>query len=107
MLLLHTSAESRLPACCRKNGAHRCELTAAERALIGGHPESYPGLWGNGERCPYSPSTAPKTRAESISVPVAQAIFAELASHPAAAAQTESRRRISRDRSRQKRGPPE
>jgi hypothetical protein len=103
---LQASAASSLPACCRKNGQHHCAMSPAERALLEGHPDAYPGLWGRGERCPYAPSTAPRVRAEALSVPVAQAVFAELASHPAVVAQTESKRRIARDRARQKRGPP-
>lgn len=104
---LPVSAASRLPACCRKNGAHHCEMSPAERALLEGHPDAYPGLWARSERCPYAPSTAPRVRGEVLSVPVAQAIFAGLVSHPAAAVQTECLRRITLDRARQKRGPPD
>lgn len=107
LLSLQASAESRvLPACCRKGGAHHCELSAAERALLEGRAQAYPGLWAKGERCPYAPSTAPRLRSEALAGPTAQAVFAGLAIHPAAVAQTESLWRVARDRSRHKRGPP-
>ncbi|RXH57349.1 hypothetical protein GRAN_0659 [Granulicella sibirica] len=41
-----------------------------------------------------------------MSVDVSDGLFASLMTHPAGVAQTESKWRISRDRSRQKRGPP-
>lgn len=58
------------------------------------------------ERCPYYPGLAAAVHAEVLAVPVSEAMFAGLVSHPTGVAQTESKRRISRDRSRQKRGPP-
>lgn len=59
------------------------------------------------ERCPYCPATLPAWHhQDTFAAPAAQAIFAELLSHPSGTVQTESKRRISRDRSRQKRGPP-
>jgi hypothetical protein len=106
LLSLQARAATSVPMCCRKNGQHHCGLSPTERALLQGQQQAYPGFWGTGERCPYAPSTAPKVRSEALSIPVAQAIFAGLASHPAGAVHTESKRRISLDRARQKRGPP-
>lgn len=58
------------------------------------------------EKCPYYPGAAAIPHSEFYSAPPAEAIFTSLVSHPCGVAQTESKRRISRDRSRQKRGPP-
>ena len=58
------------------------------------------------EKCSYCPSALVATHSEPLALPVADAVFASLVSHPAGVAKTESMWRISRDRSRQKRGPP-
>jgi hypothetical protein len=58
------------------------------------------------EKCPYCPSAVVAAHSELLALPVGSAVFASIVSHPAGVAQTESMWRISRDRSRQKRGPP-
>ncbi len=58
------------------------------------------------ETCPYCPGSIAPTYTDVLAVSVAEATFASLVNHPSGVAQTESKRRISRDRSRQKRGPP-
>jgi hypothetical protein len=58
------------------------------------------------DRCPYGSQSAPATPHSAWSLDPSSAIFAGILAHPAIAPQTESRRRISADRSRQKRGPP-
>jgi hypothetical protein len=58
------------------------------------------------EKCPYYPDSVAASHPNRLGVSPSQAIFAGLSSHPAVFAQMESRWRISRDRSRQKRGPP-
>ncbi len=58
------------------------------------------------EKCPrYSASPTVFHQSQSGVAP-SQIILAELLSHPAVHAQLESKQRISRSRSRQKRGPP-
>ena len=57
------------------------------------------------EKCPYCPAAVAMI-GYTLFPPVGQAIYAELHAHPAVAAQAESKLRISRGRSRQKRGPP-
>ena len=61
------------------------------------------------EKCPFFPKAlATGVRAQVLFAPGASSLFfAALASHPAIAAQSEARYRISFDRARQKRGPPE
>ncbi len=59
------------------------------------------------ERCPYCPAgNVGAAHGDFGVVAAGAAIFAGLVSHPSVAAQTESKWRIARDRSRQKRGPP-
>jgi hypothetical protein len=58
------------------------------------------------EKCPYCPTAIAVVHGNTFVPPPAQAVFAGLVGHPAVAAQTESKLRISRNRSRQKRGPP-
>jgi hypothetical protein len=58
------------------------------------------------ERCPFSPRALPSAQHAPSSLTPAAMIFAQIISHPACAAQTLAKRRISQDRSQQKRGPP-
>ena len=58
------------------------------------------------EKCPYCPANVATVHGNTFVMLPAQAIFAEVVAHPAVAPQTESKLRISRNRSRQKRGPP-
>jgi len=57
-------------------------------------------------RCPYYPASPTVFHQSQYGVAPSLIIFAELLSHPAVHAQTESKQRISLSRSRQKRGPP-
>jgi hypothetical protein len=58
------------------------------------------------EKCPYFPSALAARHNELLSLPIGDVVFASLAGHYSGVAQAESMQRISRDRSRQKRGPP-
>jgi len=58
------------------------------------------------DHCPYSPAVTTAIRSSWSVLPREGSIYAGLVSHPAVVAQTQSMWRISRDRSRQKRGPP-
>ena len=58
------------------------------------------------KKCPYYPASLTVFHQPQFDIAPSQIIFAELLSHPAVHAQLESRQRISRTRSRQKRGPP-
>lgn len=104
LLALTPRGESNLPACCRKNGKHHCMMSMAERrSSMGDSPVFSAPL----DKCPYAPAAfLGSTHWTMSGVPSRQIFFADLVSHPTAFAQTESKLRISRDRSRQKRGPP-
>ena len=100
--------ETSLPACCRRNGMHHCAMIMLEKNGIAAASDSKGPLWKRPlEQCPYCPAMVVSWHHQQMFAPsTAQAIFAEFLGHPSGTVQTESRRRISRDRSRQKRGPP-
>ena len=103
LFALSTMDATRLPACCRRAGKHHCMENMADRgnSIQDGTQFSTPA-----EKCPYYPSALVPAHSELLALPVADAVYASLVSHPVGVAQTESMWRISRDRSRQKRGPP-
>jgi hypothetical protein len=94
------------PACCRRDGKHHCML--ADMDMSGASSSNRPGFNAPSisERCPYGAKSVPSTSHPDWSLATAQAVFAGVVAHPAVTPQTESKRRISSDRSRQKRGPP-
>jgi hypothetical protein len=102
LFALSTTEAMRLPACCRRDGKHHCTAPVADSNSI----ERAPQLSAPAGKCPYCPAAVSATQNERLALPIADAMFASLVGHPSAMAQTESIRRISRDRARQKRGPP-
>ncbi|WP_263366573.1 hypothetical protein [Edaphobacter bradus] len=92
-----------LPVCCRRNGKHHCMMSTGERSTLASHD---PQFRAPAEKCPYFPQALAAAHTNLYTAPTADVISAGLVSHPAGVAQTESKWRISRDRSRQKRGPP-
>ncbi len=101
-LALSGGSEAGLPACCRRGGKHHCMMGA-----VAVDASSTAHFRAPAERCPFAPGNLPAPMHQDTSVLLAAGIhFAGLRSHPAVHAQTHSLWRISRDRSRQKRGPP-
>jgi len=103
LLALGTKTGSDVPACCRRNGRHHCMSGSAGQASLTQYAS--PSFNGSPEKCPYFPRSIAVVHG-AFSVPTAQAVYAGLIAHPAVAAQTESKLRISLGRARQKRGPP-
>ncbi|MGO9258462.1 MAG: hypothetical protein ACLQU1_19420 [Bryobacteraceae bacterium] len=95
-------AESNLPACCRRNGAHHCAMS-----LVRPESDSGTSVAGVHQTCSSFPMavTAPAGSGAALPRPAA-AMFSALLSHPSIQFQTESRYRVSFSRCRQKRGPP-
>jgi hypothetical protein len=95
-------AESNLPSCCRRNGAHHCTMNVDEAAA-----NSAMSVQAIRQTCPLFPvaMTAPARSDVALPRPCA-AVFAALLSHPSIQFQTEARYRVSFSRSNQKRGPP-
>jgi len=98
--------QSTLPACCRRGGAHHCEMSAAFRALLQRNLDGSTRIGAQPEKCPYQQRSvaAPHLQILASNASPSQAVFP--LHEPSAAAQAECLRRISFDRSRQKRGPP-
>jgi len=103
LFALGQDADAGLPACCRRNGKHHCMMSMGERSQLASHDQQFRGPV---EKCPYCPASLVASHPNPLAAPTAQAIFAQIVSQPTSAAQPESKWRIARDRSRQKRGPP-
>ena len=102
LLAMDRGPESRLPACCRRAGAHHCAMG------MGAHAESDGARWvAPVTRCPMWPAPVQGPRGVGFdAVMGAQPGFAVPVCHPGSVVQASSRRRIARERSRHKRGPP-
>ncbi|MBZ5576159.1 MAG: hypothetical protein LAP40_06320 [Acidobacteriia bacterium] len=89
--------DSKLPACCRREGKHHC---AMDNALSPASPAVQ-------ALCPFYPQTgaAPAYAKTAVAWAASQAVAAVF-SHPAGRARTEGLSRVSFSRTRQKRGPP-
>jgi hypothetical protein len=103
LFALSAKGDTGVRACCRRNGMHHCVLSTGERAELFQHD---PAFSAPTQRCPYCPASVVAVHGDGFAVPTANAVYAGLIAHPAVVAQTESKLRISRGRSRQKRGPP-
>ena len=98
--------QSMLPACCRRAGAHHCEMSAAFRALLQRDLDSSTRIGAQPEKCPYRQRSLAATHLQTLTATAARPESVLALQQPSAAAQAECLRRISFDRSRQKRGPP-
>jgi hypothetical protein len=99
---LASTPESRLPACCRRNGAHKCMLSAEQMAALehGQHfttPRS---------TCPMFPKAVAPAHSESYALAPSAAFYAGVSSHPAQFQQVEAWARVALEGARHKRGPP-
>ena len=101
LLALTANSDLNLPACCRRNGAHRCFKTMNPGAATAGTQ-----LSAIPKPCPSYPAVVTSLRHIDLSSPKTSLIFAEIVSHPTLKLQTEARARVALDRARQKRGPP-
>jgi hypothetical protein len=102
LLAISSNLQNDLPACCRRAGKHQCMLRMMESDPGSREASTSP------EKCPFFPHTWQPTLLQNhaMAPSPAGALYAGLQSHPACHAQSEAQRRISFDRSRQKRGPP-
>jgi hypothetical protein len=105
MLLSGAPSDAGLPACCRRNGKHHCAMSAEQRAKMT-QITSEKRFGAPLEKCPMQQKALAAVHHEQSVVGAAGVTTAALLQEPSAAAQAECLRRISFDRSRQKRGPP-
>src|SRR5579871_3320981 len=99
---LGTAEDLSLPACCRGHGLHHCMMSAADRAALQALGVADPEFRAPTPECPYQRSPVRSAQFAKSFLPVAAAVYAEVTSHPTGLAQTQSRWRMSRERSRQK-----
>ena len=102
LLAATAKSESNLPACCRRSGKHRCMEAATDRHESATTPRAHAPL----DKCPYAPATLAASHRPFDGIAASSVIYAEVTSHPSVRPQAESKRRISAERSRSKRGPP-
>jgi len=90
------SGSPHLPACCRRNGAHHCAMLAASNGA--------PAVSATCPSFPQPSATAPATNVAAL-VPPPPATLLHRTTFTASQ-RAETQRRLSRERSRHKRGPP-
>jgi hypothetical protein len=104
-LLAQGAAEdASLPVCCRKSGKHHCAMRLADHLQASQSHQSTVSTVS--ETCPSYPGIVAATHPNLLADPVSVSVATALLSHPTGTVQTECKRRIAQDRSRQKRGPP-
>ena len=102
--LLLASPESKIAACCRRDGKHHCAKMAHSA-----HAEDSPGTLriAATATCPLFNGGQGATAIADIAVtPPLTRVFSALATHIAKAPQAEAQGRIFKSRASQKRGPP-
>ena len=105
LFALTGAGDPNLPACCRRDGKHHC-MGMAEMSSAIASTQTQASTATLTERCPFGSRSLPGTPHPDWTLRTSAAIFAGIVAHPSVSPQTESKRRISADRSRQKRGPP-
>ncbi len=105
LLALSAAGDPSIPACCRRDGKHHCMAMGGMTSTVSS-TNSEARTATLSERCPFGSHALPGTPHPEWTLSTSAAIFAGVVAHPSVAPQTESKRRISADRSRQKRGPP-
>jgi hypothetical protein len=97
------ASDSAVPACCRRNGKHHCGMLQAEKLQAATQDVRATAPV---ERCPFQQKSLGVAHHDLSTSAVAATNTIALIQEPTAPSQAECLRRISFDRSRQKRGPP-
>jgi hypothetical protein len=97
LLALGQDADANLPLCCRRNGAHHCTMGMAPDS-------SAPAVSARCASFPQPSAVAPLLKLTALTT--AQPLFKLPNATLTSPTQAETQRRISRERSRQTRGPP-
>lgn len=99
--LASTPDDSQLPACCRRGGKHHCAMGGE----MGGSPSRFHVA---SEKCPYTPlGHAPFVVPRALATPIPAALTFDAPGICGVIRSAEAGYRISVDRTRHKRGPPQ
>jgi hypothetical protein len=101
--VLPAGTESRLPACCRRLGAHHCVMSAAMASLP--PPGSTP-VFAPSSHCPAFPGTPAASTIPVHALAASSASMPALFAQPHAPAASRAVARLSQLRTRANRGPP-
>jgi len=96
LALAQDAGSPHLPACCRRNGAHHCAMLAASKGA--------PVVSATCPSFPRPSATAPATSSAALVPPTPATLLQRTIF--TASQRAETQRRLSRERSRHKRGPP-
>jgi len=98
--------DASVPACCRRHGQHHCLMSDSERSTLQATGVAASEFRAPAPKCPYERQAVRAVQQGQLAAPISQVVYAALASHPTGLAQPHSKWRVSRERGRQKRGPP-
>jgi hypothetical protein len=99
---LRIDAETKVPPCCRRQGAHQCGMRSN---LVQTPADRSAAFRAGAASCPYQKALTPSYRV-TVLPRTSAAVYASVFSHPAIQVQTFVSGLVSKSRSHQKRGPP-
>ncbi len=102
---LEASNDARLPACCRRHGAHRCVLSASLASMIAASASGQPIVTAPAA-CPAFPGSMAATAPAPQALAAAPVSLPVLLAYPLSPAAVRAAARLSRIRTRAGRGPP-
>ena len=100
LFALAPTSDNRLPACCRRNGAHHCAMPASD-----GQSQGIQFLPLQ-QRCPAYPKAVVPVRHEELSPASSSLLLTAIVAHPIGKPHSEAIAYIALDRSQHERGPP-
>jgi hypothetical protein len=102
LLALSTNSDANLPACCRRNGVHHCEMKA-QRTSTSAQAATVSTI---STKCPFYPRPATLVRHNDTRLHSGTRLYGQLVYHATVKAHPSSSVRIALDSAWQKRGPP-
>jgi hypothetical protein len=102
LLALSTGSDANLPACCRRNGAHHCQMKV-QRPDTSAHQVTVSTL---STKCPFYPKPATLVRHQDARLHASSRLLAESVNHSTVKAPSCTPVRVALDAAWQKRGPP-